>query len=178
MKIFPKTNTVTCTGTFYRALPLAPALFKNKKDSSPVCVLCSEKQNETLRHLFFECPGIQPILGHTQNFIPTILKMPFRLLLDHMLFNFACNKPSLTMKLCTYLINVTRYSIWQGRNPVKFDKVNFDFCSYLNSIIKERLQVEFFIAKHLKCNLPEFEALWACNNALCSITDSSLVYTL
>ena len=161
----------------HRALPLAPALFKNKKDSSPVCVLCSQNKNETLRHLFFECQGIQPIQD-TQNLIVTILKMPFRLLLDHMVFNFACNKSSPIMKLCTYLINITRYSIWQGRNAIKFDKATFDFRSYLNSIIKERLQVEFFIAKHLKCNLLEFETLWACNNALCSIIDSSLVYIL
>lgn len=70
------------------------------------------------------------------------------------------------MKLCMYLINTTRYSIWRGRNAVKFDKVNFDFRSYLNSIIKEGLQVEFFIAKQLKCNIPDFEALWARNNAL------------
>ena len=82
------------------------------------------------------------------------------------------------MKLCTYLINITRYSIWQGRNAIKFDKATFDFRSYLNSTIKERLQEEFFIAKHLKCNLLEFEALWACSNALCSIIDSSLVYIL
>ena len=121
----------------HRALPLAPALFKNKKDSSPVCILCSQNKNETLRHLFFECQGIQPILRHTQNLIATILRMPFRLLLDHMVFNFACNKSSPIMKLSTYLINITRYSIWQGRNAIKFDKVTFDFRSYLNSIIKE-----------------------------------------
>ena len=51
--------------------------------------------------------------------------MPFRLLLDHMVFTFSCNKPSpTTMKLCTYLINITRYSIWQGRNGVKFEAYN------------------------------------------------------
>ena len=83
----------------HNALPLAPALFKNKKDSSPACVLCTDNQKETLNHLFFECSGIQPILRHTQSLISAILKMPFSLLLEHMVFNFSCNRPSHTTTL-------------------------------------------------------------------------------
>ena len=42
-----------------------PGIRQTGKDSSPVCVLCRENQNERLKHLFYECPRIQLILGHT-----------------------------------------------------------------------------------------------------------------
>ena len=75
-------------------------------------------------------------------------------------------------------MNVTRFCIWQGRNAVKFDNANFDFSLYFDAIIRERVQVEFFIAKHLKHNIQEFETLWAQNNDLCSVNDSALFQLL
>ena len=36
----------------HRALPLAPALYKQAKDISPACVLCDCDEHETLTHLF------------------------------------------------------------------------------------------------------------------------------
>ena len=42
-------------------------------------------------------------------------------------------------------------------------------------IVKERLQAEFFIYKHMKKNIRDFNTLWACNNALRIVNDSSLV---
>ena len=45
-------------------------------------------------------------------------------------------------------------------------------------IVKERLQVEFFMYKQLKQNIYDFETLRARNNALCYVTDSSLFHLL
>ena len=45
-------------------------------------------------------------------------------------------------------------------------------------IVKERLQVEFFMYKKLKQNNYDFETLWVRNNALCYITDSLLIHVL
>ena len=75
-------------------------------------------------------------------------------------------------------MNVTRFCIWQGRNAIKFDKENFHLTLYFDAIIRERIQVEFFIAKNLKLNMYEFETLWAHNNVLCSVNDSSLLQLL
>ena len=73
---------------------------------------------------------------------------------------------------------MTRYCIWYTRNVVKYDRKNFDMTILFKIIVKERLQVEFFMYKQLKQNIYDFETLWARNNALCYVTDSLLIHVL
>ena len=77
------------------------------------------------------------------------------------------------MKLCTYLTNVARYCIWQGRNAVKFDRTSFDLCLYFNAIVKGVSK-----SKHLKLNIYDFEILWADNNAFFGSTVVISVYCI
>ena len=101
-----------------------------------------------------------------------------KLTLDNLIFNLIHHKLKHSNPLCNYLINVTRYCIWYSCNVIKFDHKDIDMPTLFRIIVKERLQAEFFIYKHMKKNIHDFNILWACNNALCIDNDSSLVQLL
>ena len=98
--------------------------------------------------------------------------------LDNLILNSTCNKLTHSNPLCNYLINITRYCIWYSCNAAKFDYKDIDMTILFKIIIKERIQTEFFIYKNMKKNLVDFQALWAYNNVLCTLSDSSLIHLL
>ena len=119
-----------------------------------------------------------PLIRQTETLISNIQGKPITLTLDNLIFNFIRNKLTHSNPVCNYLINVTRYCIWYSRNVTKFDNKDIDMTILFRIIVKERIQLEFFIYKHLKKNIHDFQAIWACNNALCLVNDSLLVQLL
>ena len=159
----------------HRALPLAPALHKRARDCSPACDLCDCDAHETLTHLFCECPTVKLLIRQTEFLMSNIQGKQIKLTLDNLIFNLIHHKLKHSNPLCNYLINVTRYCIWYSCNVIKFDHKDIDMPTLFRIIVKERLQAEFFIYKHMKKNIHDFNILWACNNALRIVNDSSLV---
>ena len=136
------------------------------------------RRTRNLNSPFFECQTVKPLIKQTETLISKIQGKVITLTLDNLILNFTCNKVTHSNPLCNYLINITRYCIWYSRNVVKFDHKDIDMTILFKTIIKERLQTEFFIYKNMKKNLVDFQALWAYNNALYTLSDSMLIHLL
>ncbi|XP_022777862.1 uncharacterized protein LOC111319328 [Stylophora pistillata] len=77
---------------------------------------------ETLEHLFFYCPPAQSILSWLQSLMFCFSSMCPVLLLHHVLFGFNCDELILiaTPRIFVYLLNLSKFCIWQSRNDFRF----------------------------------------------------------
>ena len=162
----------------HRSLPLAPGLYKRNHSPTPYCSLCSHNKNETLTHLFFECDTVQPLLRQTEQFITHITGSPFTLTLKHIVTNFFDNRNQLSNRICNYLLNITRYTIWTVRNIQRHEHRSVNLQNFARLLIKERLNIEHFLYLYTYKDLDSFSRSWAVNSVLCSLDGDNLVHLL
>lgn len=162
----------------HRSLPLAPGLYKRNRSPTPYCSLCSHNQNETLTHLFFECEAVQPLLCQTEQFITRIKGSPFTLNLKHIVTNLPITRNDTLTRICNYLLNVTRYTIWTVRNIQRYEQRVVNLQNFARLLIKERLNIEHFISLHQYNDLDSFSRSWASNSVLCALDNTNLVHLL
>ena len=162
----------------HRSLPLAPGLYKRNRSPTPYCSLCSHNQNETLTHLFFECEAVQPLLRQTEQFITRIKGSPFTLNLKHIVTNLPITRNDTLTRICNYLLNVTRYTIWTVRNIQRYEQRVVNLQNFARLLIKERLNIEHFISLHQYNDLDSFSRSWASNSVLCALDNTNLVHLL
>ncbi|PJE77730.1 hypothetical protein CI610_03342 [invertebrate metagenome] len=158
----------------HEILPVNFRMYRFGVESSKYCTFCSGF--ETISHLFFECPFIQPLVSLVNSWIHQISenKIPT----DSALWRFH-SPVSLTLKVKTlvlFLVAESLSSIWNIRCVKKYDRKsptsNSLVCHFLSSIIL-RIRSDF---ARFPINI--FSEYWCTTDIFCAVRDDELIFNL
>jgi len=136
------------------------------------CTLCDSI--ETISHLFFECPFIQPLVKLVNSWINVISNKTVMPIQSHWRFYTFPKLEKNALALFLYLISESLSAIWYIRCIKKFDKKSPSphslICCFLNKV-KLRIQADFF-----RMSSPQFLEFWCSTDLFCEIIgDQSLL---
>ena len=155
----------------HRVLPVADRLYNFGIAIDKKCTFC-KNENETMTHLFFYCTHIQWCKRFLASWIFDICN--FGISLDLILFSVPkkdCKKHDLSTILI--LLSEFRFSIWNARNKVRFDKKELspaDIASNFLNRVKVRIQVDFHRLDSIL-----FRNIWLHDSLIC-FENGNIVY--
>ena len=124
--------------------------------------ICTEISVKNFRQmvLVFFLATVQPLLRQTEKFITYITGSPGTLTLKHIVrTSFSDNRNHLSNRICNYLLNITRYTIWTVRNIQRHEHRSVNLYNFARLLIKERLNIEHFLYLYKYNDLDLFSPL-------------------
>lgn len=161
-------------GVLYTASRLAS--FGYAIDTSCFC----GSPDETLFHLFFDCPLAQSAISWVQSLLLNACPVAPSLVLRHLLFGFNPDELLVVHPVFCYLLNVCKYQLWLARNDFRFRNIHpgaFEVIAAAKNRLKFILPL-FFKRFQSRKRRRFFARAWGANNTLAKVVGSSLVFLL
>ena len=133
-----------------RIVPTNTFLFKCKISNSNLCEFCS-RDNETVKHLFWECNKIQHFWSQIKTFL---MNSNIDITIDYLNICLGYTKAHVHSKLINFIILSAKYFIFKN----KYMKTIPDIAAY-KSYLNKRIEIEQHIAFQ-KDKLDQHNAKW------------------
>ena len=158
----------------HNILPTNSLMYSFNVYKSNKCTFCASCP-ETIRHLFFECREVTPLLLLVKNWIFSISTGLISLSFEHLLFQNINVNSKVVKSLILLLIGLYCKSVWLKRNEKKFDRkhvLSNDIFMFFLYQIRLRILADFERFSEVK-----FSEFWCENGMFCRIEDETLVIT-
>ena len=138
------------------------------------CTFCGKRYEETIRHLFIDCPLAQNVWTFVQQIFWKManhrLKITEYLVRFNELDAVLSKAPNYIKGLIFQIINLAKYSIWCTRCEVKYEHRSFDEDSALINFkkrLRQRIRVDVYRYRE---NHVVFDRTWRHEGVLCTLT--------
>ena len=147
--------------------------------SVPLSCFCGPRV-ESLEHLFFYCPLAQSVLAWVQSLMFSFSPMCPAITLCHVLFGFTSCELASVPRVFVYLLNVSKFCIWQCRNDFRFRGTRPGAVAVIASI---KARLKFYLPiffRQFKSNRRRrvFHRQWGARGTIASVVNGSLVFTV
>ena len=164
-----------CYRVAHQVLPTNNYLFNKNISRTKSCYFCTG--DETLQHLFLDCPLVKPFINYVELLITTHTNTPTALSFPDLIFhNFPKLSDPHLNRLVHFILTEIKYTIRHTRNRVKHEHItaSTDTLTYhfINTIIK-KIKRDFY--KH---NIQHFTKLWLKENTFCELQNTRLIINL
>ena len=134
---------------------------------------------ESAEHLFFHCPLAKSGIDWIQSQLFLAAPRAPSLCVRHLLFGFNSDELVVVPRVFVYLLLVLNHCIWTQRNDFRFRSSRPSAIGLLASIkARARFYLPlFFIRFQSGRRRRYFQRQWGGNGIICSVRDSSLVFT-
>ena len=106
----------------HQVLPTNTYLFSKNISKTKSCHFCTGE--ETLQHLFLDCPMVKPFINYVELLLTAHTNIPTILTFSNLIFH---NLPKISEphldRLVHYILTEIKYTIWNIRNKVKKEHI-------------------------------------------------------
>ncbi len=86
-------------------------------------------------------------------------------------------KKRFVCQLLNFVLGQAKLAIYIGRKTKVEQNVNQNIVVVFSNLVKSRVMVDFLYYKSID-DFVTFECIWCCNEALCSVFEGELIFTL